>query len=123
MVTEAIPLLGRELKVLAFWMGEDLHISIFGGDKAHIGAVSILSPKGSIQTTCFPGHRDDTVSILWCQRLKARGVHAAVVEAGIHYDNLSREGIAAVLDACDVLWKRLTNGVFENKQEEYEHEE
>ena len=115
MLTETIPLLGRELQVLAFWMGEDLHISIFGGDKAHIGAVSILSPEGSIQTTCFPGHRDDTVSILWCQRLKACGVHAAVVEAGIHYDNLSKEGIAAVLDACEKLWNRFTESFLENK--------
>lgn len=122
MVTEAIPLLGRELQVLALWMGEDLHISIFGGDKAHIGAVSILSPEGNIQTICFPGHRDDTVSIQWCRRLKARGVHAAVVEAGIHYDNLSKEGIAAVLDTCDELWKRLPNGFLENKQEEYDYE-
>jgi hypothetical protein len=111
MFTDTVSLLGRELKVLAYWTGEDLHISIFGGDKAHIGAVSILSPDGRIQTICFPDHRDDAVSDLWCQRLKACGVHAAVVETGIHYDNLSKEGIAAVLAACDRLWS-----TFEEKE-------
>lgn len=112
MFTDTVSHLGRELKVLAYWMGEDLHISVFGGDKAHIGAVSILSPEGNIQTTCFPGHRDDTVSIQWRRRLKACGIHAAVVEVGIHYDNLSKEGIAAVLDACDELWKRFVQSFF-----------
>ena len=96
--------LDRELHVLSYRLGEDIHISVYGGDQAHIGAVSILSEDGEIQTVCFPGHRDDAVSTLWCERLKEFGVHAAVVEAGIHYDMLSKEGIAAVLATCDRLW-------------------
>lgn len=97
-------LLGQELHVLSYCLGEDIHISIYGGDKAHIGAVSVLSTDGEIQTVCFPGHRDDAVSSSWCKRLKEFGVHAAVVEVGIHYDQLSKDGIAAVLSVCDKLW-------------------
>ena len=100
--TESV--LGRELNVLSYRLGEDVHISIYGGDRAHIGAVSILSANGEIQTVCFPGHRDDAVSALWCERLKELGAHASVVEAGIHYNELSKEGIVAVLAACDRLW-------------------
>ena len=96
--------LDRELHVLSYRVGEDIHISVYGGDRAHIGAVSILSADGKIQTICVPGHRDDAVSALWCERLKGLGAHAAVVEAGIHYDMLSKEGIAAVLAVCDRLW-------------------
>lgn len=100
--TESV--LDRELHVLSYRLGEDVHVSIYGGDRAHIGAVSILSADGKIQTVCFPGHRDDAVSAPWCERLKELGAHAAVVEAGIHYDMLSKEGIAVVLAACDRLW-------------------
>ena len=100
--TESV--LDRELHVLSYHLGEDIHVSVYGGDRVHIGAVSILSADGKIQTVCFPGHRDDAVSALWCERLRELGVHVAVVEAGIHYDMLSKEGIAAVLTACDRLW-------------------
>lgn len=113
--TESV--LGRKLHVLSCRLGEDVHVSIYGGDRAHIGAVSILSENGEIQTVCFPGHRDDAVSVLWCERLKEFGVHAAVVEAGIHYNELSKEGIAAVLAACDGLWNDFRQAFLEEHPE------
>ena len=105
--------LDRDIHVLAYRLGEDIHVSVYGGDRAHIGAVSILSADGEIQTVCFPGHRDDAVSAPWCGRLKALGVRTAVVEAGIHYDDLSKEGIETVLTACDTLWSEFRQVLLE----------
>ncbi len=109
--TDSILCLNQSLYLIAYFVGEDLHVSVFGGDRPHIGAVSILSPDGNIQTLCFDGHRDDTVSAIWIEALKSAGVHAGVVEAGIHYDAITKDGIASVLEACDKLLSGVLNYV------------
>lgn len=96
----------RHLLVRAFRVGEDIHVSIFGGDRSHIGAVSILSSSGEIRTVCFPSHRDDAISEVWAKALRDAGIKVAVVEAGIHYDDLSKAGISTVLETCNALLKR-----------------
>ena len=93
----------REICVRALLLEGGLHISIFGGDLPHIGAVSIVLPEGGCRTTQFPGHRDGAVSERWARTLSAAGHRPAVVEAGIHYDGLTRQGIADVLALTDNL--------------------
>lgn len=90
-------LYGERITTHVLQFEKDVHISIFGGQRAHIGAVSIVDPEGACRTVQFPGHKDGAISEPWANALAEAGYCPAVVEAGIHYDNLSRQGIAAVL--------------------------
>lgn len=76
---------------------------IYGGTRPHIGAVSMAGPEGDVTTTQFPAHRDGAVSARWAQALAGAGLRPAVVLAGIHYDNLSPEGIRQVLEGSEGL--------------------
>lgn len=94
-------LYGERITAHVLRFGSDVHISVFGGQRAHIGAVSIVDPEGACRTVQFPGHKDGAISEQWANALAENGYRPAVVEAGIHYDNLSREGIVAVLALTD----------------------
>lgn len=96
-------LFGREITASVLRLEEGVHVSVFGGSRPHIGAVSVVSPEGEITTQQFPGHRDAAVSARWAEALAGAGYRPAVVEAGIHYDQLSREGIDAVLALSEEL--------------------
>lgn len=93
--------LGKEITAEILCLEQGLHVSVFGGDLPHIGAVSIASADGVCSTVQFPGHRDGTVSERWARTLAHAGYCPAVVEAGIHYDQLSPQGIAGVLSLTD----------------------
>lgn len=79
-------------------LDQGVQVTLFGGELPHIGAVSIVSPAGEITTQQFPGHKEGILSESWAAALSDAGYRPAVVAAGIHYDHLSREGIAAVVD-------------------------
>ena len=95
--------LGARLHAEALAFPGSLHVSVYGGDLPHIGAVSVVGPDGAVATTQFPGHRDGAVSEAWAKALSERGFRPAVVEAGIHYDGITPEGIRRVLEAGDAL--------------------
>lgn len=92
-------LFGMEITAAILCLDQGIHVSIYGGDRPHIGAVTVGTAPGAASTTQFPGHRDAAVSQRWADALLERGFSPVVVEAGIHYDHLSKAGIQAVL-AC-----------------------
>lgn len=77
---------------------EGLAVLLTGGCKPHIGAVSSIEPGQEVLTTQFTGHREGVISQQWAQALCSRYNTPTVVSCGIHYNNLSREGINEVLD-------------------------
>lgn len=92
-------------------MGTDLLVSVSGGDKPHIGCVSLAVPRPSladstntsatVSTINLTGHKDDAVANRIAERLAAfLGVHVAVV-CGIHVNGINGDGIRAVLEAAD----------------------
>lgn len=94
-------LFDRAITVEILCLEQDLHVSVYGGDLPHIGAVSIVSSDGACSTVQFPKHRDGAISERWARALAYAGYCPAVVEAGIHYDQLSKQGIAEVLSLTD----------------------
>ena len=82
-------LMGREITAEILSFGQGLHVSVYGGDLPHIGAVSIVAPDGACSTVQFPKHLDNAVSERWAKALACAGYCPAVVEAGIHYDHIS----------------------------------
>lgn len=95
--------LGHPVRVQIDIPADGLAVLLTGGSKPHIGAVSAAEPGRATQTTQFAGHRDGAVSEQWAQALCARYDAPAVVCCGIHYDDLSREGLEEVLNCCNLL--------------------
>ena len=101
----------------ALYIGADVLVYIWGGDRPHIGAVaaagwrpSLADPGTSSATASvltFPGHKEDVVVKMVAQALAARLGTNVVVTAGIHFEHLPPEGIAEVIDGCREITERL----------------
>lgn len=96
-------LFGAAINVHVLRLDEGIQVTIFGGTRPHVGAVSIADGPGGCRTVEFPGHRDGTISRRWAEALAEAGCGPAVVTAGIHYDHLSREAVGQVVAVSDGL--------------------
>ena len=102
-------LYGAEIRAWIRTGQDGTRASVSGGQLPHVGAVSVVHAEGPCKTVQYPGHKDAFVSERWANALADAGYRPVMVEAGIHYDNLSREGIQAVLDLSeDMLAEALT---------------
>lgn len=100
-------------------IGLDLLVAIYGGDRAHIGAVAAAHPRPSIRnpeqtsaTTsvlCFSGHKEDEIVKTAAASLASRLNVNTVVTAGIHWDHIDSRGIEQVI--CNN--KRLVDRIVE----------
>ncbi|MBN1227398.1 MAG: hypothetical protein JXA79_10430, partial [Deltaproteobacteria bacterium] len=62
-------------------IGSDLLVSIFGGQRPHIGAVAVALPRPSLKDPkvrsatasvfCYPGHKEDVIAKEAAERLSA----------------------------------------------------
>ena len=94
-------------------IGSDLLVAVWGGDKPHIGAVAVAQPRPSLKNPdltsatasviCLPAHKEDLLVKTASEKLAAALKTQVVVTAGIHWDNLSPEGIAQVMQNSSIL--------------------
>lgn len=99
--------LGHPIWVCAAPLDDGWDVSVTGGCRTHVGAVSLAAPGEAAGTLQRPGHRDAAVAERWAAAL-AEAWHAPVcVRCGIHYHAASQSDIAAILAACDRLLERL----------------
>ncbi len=94
-------------------MGEDLSVSIGGGDRPHIGAVAVSQPRpdrattrGSGATTSLitvPHHREDELARRTAARLAAALGVTTCVACGVHVDGITRDEIRDVEELVDEL--------------------
>jgi len=94
----------------ARWIGDDLLVWIWGGDRPHIGAVAAAQPRPSLEdesrtsatasVLTYVGHKEDVVVKLAAETLAGALATHVVVTAGIHWDGLNAPGISVVLDRC-----------------------
>ncbi|MGN1148214.1 MAG: hypothetical protein ACI4TB_07300 [Lachnospiraceae bacterium] len=75
---------------------EGISVLIYGGDKPHIGAISIAGPDGKLSSTVFPKHKDHYISDVWAGELYARYRCPVVVSAGIHFDDITEDEIQEI---------------------------
>lgn len=105
------------LTALVAAAGNDLVISIIGGDRPHVGAVAAAynavsagngkRPEVSASVITLPGHREDEIARTAALKLAKRfGVNVAV-SAGMHWDVISGKDIDAVLKNADLLYGRI----------------
>lgn len=105
------------LRASARWIGGDLLVVIWGGERPHIGAVSLAQPRPSLKdpeimsatasVICVVGHKEDDLVKEASEFLAAALNTRVVVTAGIHWDNLDEEGLRAVIQNSHALVKRI----------------
>ena len=94
---------GKSIRAEALRLDEGWDVSVFGGSRSHVGAVTLAEPDGRVQTLLRTNHRDDAVSVRWAQALAQCWSAPVCVRAGIHYDNIGRAEIDSILSACEAL--------------------
>ena len=102
-----------DLKASVRLIGEDLLVAIWGGERPHIGAVSMAQPRPSLKDPeatsatasvfCLLGHKEDDLAKAASEVLAAVLNTAVVVTAGIHWDNIEPEGIQKVIRNSKIL--------------------
>ena len=98
-------------------IGQDILISIWGGNRPHIGALGVALPRPSLRNPkrwsatssnfTFVGHKEDTLVRKVSERLAARLKRNVVVVAGLHWDDLKAREIRKV----EHLTQRLADGI------------
>jgi len=105
-------------------IGDDLLVAISGGEKPHIGAVSVAQSRPSLKNPdnvsatasviCFPAHKEDELAKAVSEVLSAALDTRVVVTAGIHWDNISEDGIRKVIKnskkLVDLILKKVSKG-------------
>ncbi|AIQ74746.1 hypothetical protein PODO_16610 [Paenibacillus odorifer] len=91
-----------ELKATA--VGRDLLLLISGGVR-HIGAMSTAYLEGEqvkVLTSAVPHHKEHTISEPIAIRVAEALNKTVTVVMGIHYDNLTKEGIMEVVEIVNL---------------------
>lgn len=91
---------GYEVIAQAELVGDDWHLRISGGDTPHIGTLSFawLEEDNTIVNSLIrPKHKDHIVGEVFAKGIAEATKRATAVEAGIHFDQLSKEEIEAVV--------------------------
>ena len=102
-------------------IGNDLLVAIWGGEKPHIGAVAVAQPRPSLKNPdinsstasvfSYVGHKEDELAKAVSEILAAILKTNVVVTAGIHWDNLSSEGIRRVIRNSEMLVDLILDGM------------
>ena len=112
---------GFEITAVVYELGGDCLVILYGGAKPHIGAVGmgqvrpsladpeVISATSSVFT--YVGHKEDMVAKMASEDLTRRLGRNTVVAAGIHWDNISPEGIKHVRTACRTLIDKIVSEV------------
>ncbi len=103
-----IDYMGRKITAVITELDEGYHVLLTGGDRTHIGSVSSAGYDEDMDHQ-FPGHRDEVVSRMWADGLHKKTGAPVVVACGIHYDNVDRQQIDGIVDACRELLEDVKN--------------
>lgn len=102
-----------DLETQIRFIGTDLLVAIWGGERPHIGAVSVAQPRPSLKdpektsatasVICLPSHKEDELAKAVSEALASSLNTPVVVTAGIHWDDITQEGIQKVIKNSEVL--------------------
>jgi len=98
-------------------VGEDLVITVGGGQRPHVGCVVLAQPQptqaknGEQSASCsvltIPPHKEEPIARGIATRLAEEFGRVTVVTAGVHDDNLDADGIAVYLRLGEELADKL----------------
>lgn len=106
-----------QLYAEAVWIGADLLVYIWGGDRPHIGAVAAAQPRPSLKdptvtsatasVLAYVGHKEDMLAKTGAEALSAALETRVVVTAGLHWDHIDEAGIKEVMALSQDLIRKL----------------
>lgn len=96
-------ILGHPIIAEAVKLDDGWDVSIIGGCRTHVGAVSLAAPGEPVCTVERPEHKDARISSVWAETLSKKWNSPVCVRCGIHYDGVDREQIDQIVKACEFL--------------------
>jgi hypothetical protein len=81
--------------------GEDIVIFIGGGERPHVGSLSLADAGHAPFSASIPGHKDYLVSSKVATRVSKELGKTCAVVAGIHVDNATKPDIGLLLKNSD----------------------
>ncbi len=88
-------------------VGEDIVITLGGGERSHIGGVVLKVPDEEVRTMPIGTHRDLEVLIPLAEAAYEKYGKSIVVVGGIHIDDATREEILEIVENCKDLASQL----------------
>ena len=105
------------INIKSIMVGQDLCVIISGGDRPHIGCVTLSVPRPSLAdisaisaTTSvlnLVGHKDDEAARYASHTISSRLNKNVVVTCGIHVDDITSEEIEVTIELLKELTDRL----------------
>lgn len=96
-------LLGKKVQIFICKTDCGVQLLIAGGDRSHIGSVSIADEQSNLVSHVFDGHRDNVISDQWAKVLSQKWKVPVVVSVGIHYDSITSQEIQLVVETMTQL--------------------
>ena len=99
------------LRIETTRIGEDLLVTVSGGERPHIGSVVLSEPRPSLSgdgsTSCTSsvlnrvGHKDEQICRYLAEKACKKYGVAVVCTGGFHMDDMSAEQIREVISSLD----------------------
>ena len=93
----------KKITLKALMIGADIQVLCYGGDKPHIGAVSLAVPyesngisHASVSTLTALTHREDLICRQLAESFSKQLRATVAVSCGIHFDLISKELILEI---------------------------
>lgn len=93
------------IKLEVMSAGDDLCVLITGGDKPHIGAISLYTKEDGIKTISAKNHKDYIINEMFLNNLKDDIKNNISVSCGIHLDNIKENQIISIYEICNSIFK------------------
>lgn len=113
------------LTALVRLCGEDISVTVTGGERPHIGSVSVAIPRPSlsgsgevsatVSTFNVTGHMDNAIGDKFAKALAARFNCVCSVTCGVHIDGLDQAGIQSVLELSNELLDKVIREIDKNQ--------
>jgi gallate decarboxylase subunit D len=85
-------------------LGQDLSVTLSGGDREHIGAVALAHPGAeSPSALALEGHREEALATEIASGISSRLQVTVCVACGIHVDGLRPEELKDILEMSQEL--------------------
>ena len=98
-------------------IGDDVVISVWGGNRPHVGTVAIALPRQSLKepakvsatSSIFTllGHKEDVIAKEFSERLSSALNRVVVITVGIHQDRIDEEGIGKFIGNCEKMFGQI----------------
>ena len=76
------------IKLEAIFVGDDLCAVVTGGDKPHVGAISVYSKEEGIKTISLKNHKDYIIGEIFINSIKDSFNGNISVSCGIHIEDV-----------------------------------